>query len=236
MENILLPGAQKRSLSFFLAMEEYVAAAYGCGFFVWQVDPTVIIGRNQDIETEVNLQFCRDHGINVVRRRSGGGCVYADRGNLMLSYITKERGVETVFPAFLKRVAACLSSFGPVAEVSGRNDVLIGGRKVSGSAFFAHPSASIVHCTLMHSVDLDMLQMAITPSAEKLAKHSVKSVRQRVANMADIVPGLKAEDLGSTLTDYFCDSSRCLSDAEISAIEELQKSYDDPAFILGKAL
>ena len=88
----------------------------------------------------------------------------------------------------------------------------------------------------MHSVDLDMLQMAITPSAEKLAKHSVKSVRQRVANMADIVPGLKAEDLGSTLTDYFCDSSRCLSDAEISAIEELQKSYDDPAFILGKAL
>ncbi len=235
MDYISLPDEQTRPLSFYLAMEEYVAEVYGSGFFVWQVDPTVIIGRNQDLETEVNLPFCREHAVRVVRRKSGGGCVYADKGNLMVSFITPERGVDSVFPAFMRRLSAVLQSLGANAFVSGHNDVLVGGRKVSGSAFFVHPSSSIVHCTLMHSVDLDMLQNAITPPAAKLARHSVQSVRQRVANLTEFLPNLDPRALKDALRAAFCSGERPLSAAELEAIEELEKSYDDPSFILGKA-
>ncbi len=235
MDYISLPDEQTRPLSFYLAMEEYVAEVYGSGFFVWQVDPTVIIGRNQDLETEVNLPFCREHAVRVVRRKSGGGCVYADKGNLMVSFITPERGVDSVFPAFMRRLSAVLQSLGANAFVSGHNDVLVGGRKVSGSAFFVHPSSSIVHCTLMHSVDLDMLQNAITPPAAKLARHSVQSVRQRVANLTEFLPKLETGALKDALRAAFCSGERPLSAAELEAIEELEKSYDDPSFILGKA-
>ena len=235
MDYISLPDEQTRPLSFYLAMEEYVAEVYGSGFFVWQVDPTVIIGRNQDLETEVNLPFCREHAVRVVRRKSGGGCVYADKGNLMVSFITPERGVDSVFPAFMRRLSAVLQSLGANAFVSGHNDVLVGGRKVSGSAFFVHPSSSIVHCTLMHSVNLDMLQSAITPSAAKLAKHSVQSVRQRVANLTEFLPTLETGTIKDALRAAFCSGERPLSAAELEAIEELEKSYDDPSFILGKA-
>ena len=235
MDYISLPDEQTRPLSFYLAMEEYVAEVYGSGFFVWQVNPTVIIGRNQDLETEVNLPFCSEHAVRVVRRKSGGGCVYADKGNLMVSFITPERGVDSVFPAFMRRLSAVLQSLGANAFVSGHNDVLVGGRKVSGSAFFVHPSSSIVHCTLMHSVDLDMLQNAITPPAAKLARHSVQSVRQRVANLTEFLPKLETGALKDALRAAFCSGERPLSAAELEAIEELEKSYDDPSFILGKA-
>lgn len=235
MEYILLPDRRARPLSFYLALEEYVAAAYGCGFFVWQVDPTVIIGRNQDLETEVNVPFCATHGVNVVRRKSGGGCVYADRGNLMISCITPERGVDTVFPAYLRRLAKVLNDCGFNAVVTGHNDILVGGRKVSGSAFFAHPDASIVHSTLMISVDLEMLQRAITPTAEKLSRHSVRSVRQRVVNLVEIDPEVTVEALETALRAAFCDSSRLMDDDDIAAVEALEKNYDKPSFLLGKA-
>ena len=135
----------------------------------------------------------------------------------------------------MRRLSAVLQSLGANAFVSGHNDVLVGGRKVSGSAFFVHPSSSIVHCTLMHSVDLDMLQNAITPPAAKLARHSVQSVRQRVANLTEFLPKLETGALKDALRAAFCSGERPLSAAELEAIEELEKSYDDPSFILGKA-
>ena len=235
MEHILLPDHSVRPLSFYLAMEEYVAAALGCGFFVWQVDPTVIIGRNQDLAAEVNLDYCTSKGINIVRRKSGGGCVYADRGNLMISLITPERGVDRVFPAYLKKLASVLRECGVDAMVTGRNDILVGGRKVSGSAFFAHPGASIVHSTLMFSVDLEALCSAITPPEEKLSRHAVQSVRQRVANLKEFLPQLSAGTVVSSLVKAFCDSQRTLTELETEAILQLEKSYHKESYFLGKA-
>lgn len=236
MVNFLLPVVSERPLSFYLAMEEYVAAAYGCGFFVWRVAPTVIIGRSQDLASEVNLDFCRARGINIVRRKSGGGCVYADRGNLMISYISPERGVDAVFAGYMDSLAACLRSLGIDAVRTEHNDVLAGGAKISGNAFFVHPSASIVHGTLLHSVDFDVLQQAITPPAEKLARHAVRSVRQRVANLTGLGFTLAVEELQAALVRWFCDSSRVLEPSEVLRIRELEKSYTDESFILGKAL
>ena len=230
MVNFILPAGPDRPLSFYLAMEEYVAAAYGCGFFVWRVAPTVIIGRNQDLQSEVNLGFCRGHGIDIVRRKSGGGCVFADKGNVMISYITPAKGVETVFREYLESLSACLRSLGVDAVYTEHNDVLAGGSKVSGNAFFVHPSASIVHGTLLHSVDFDMLQQAITPPAAKLARHSVHSVRQRVVNLVDLGFAMPVEALEDALVDWFCDSSRLLAPSEVTAILELEKSYKNRIF------
>ena len=233
MDNILLPAAGERSLSFYLAMEEYVAAAIGCGFFVWRVAPTVIIGRNQDLSAEVNLEYCRANGINVVRRKSGGGCVYADRGNLMVSYITPQKGVEEVFGEYLGKLAAFLQGLGLPAVRTEHNDIMVNGYKVSGNAFFVHPGASIVHGTLLHSVDFDVLQTAITPSQQKLAKHGVASVRQRVANLRELGLTMTPQELDDALVAYFCTGSRTLDAADLERIASIRESYDNPRFILG---
>ncbi|WP_390892302.1 biotin/lipoate A/B protein ligase family protein, partial [Prevotella koreensis] len=90
MVYIKLPREEERRLSFYLAMEEYVAREVGVrdAFFIWQVLPSVIFGRNQLIENEVNIDYCRRNGVMMYRRKSGGGCVYADKSNMMLSFIT----------------------------------------------------------------------------------------------------------------------------------------------------
>ena len=231
MTRIALPSQGERTLSFYLAMEEYVAAAFGSGFFVWCVAPTVIIGRNQDLQAEVNVPFCQSNGINIVRRKSGGGCVYADRGNLMVSYITPHTGVEAVFGEYLEQLAAFLRTLGLDAVRTEHNDVMVSGCKVSGNAFFVRPGGSIVHGTLLHSVNVDMMQQAITPPAEKLARHAVASVRARVANLRDLGLTLSVPELASALEAFFCTGVHTLTPSDIAAIEDIQKSYDNPDFI-----
>ena len=156
-------------------------------FMVWQSPPTVIYGRNQVAEQEVNLDFCRKRGIAVVQRKSGGGCVYSDPGNVMVSMIVRPGPVEEVFPRQMERIAGFLRSLGLAAEVSGRNDILVDGRKVSGNAYCKTPTADIVHGTLLFDVDFDILERAITPSAEKLGRHGVASVRSRVDNLRPLL-------------------------------------------------
>lgn len=234
MKNVILPLTGIHRLSFFLAMEEYLADSSDDDlFFVWQSDPTVIIGRNQDLEAEVNVGYCRDRGIEIVRRRSGGGCVYSDRGNVMLSYIARRGNVADVFDRFLVKFASCLESMGVPAEKSGRNDIIVEGRKVSGNAFQQLPDRSIVHGTLLYSVDFDVLETSIKPPVEKLARHGVPSVRQRVRNLKEYVEthGLAHESLRSVeslmdyIVRYFCDGSITLDEDDVRKIEIIEKEY-----------
>jgi lipoic acid synthetase/lipoate-protein ligase A len=179
MKNVVLPDAVRRSLAFYLAMEEYVASAVEDeAFFVWRVEPTVIYGRNQVLENEVNLEYCREHGIDIVRRKSGGGCVYSDLGNIMVSYVSRSGDVSEVFNRYMTSLCDALQALGVPAEKSGRNDILVEGRKISGNAFHQLPDRSIVHGTLLYSTDLDALAEAIRPPVEKLQRHGVESVRQ----------------------------------------------------------
>lgn len=159
-------------------------------FFCWTVESTVIYGRHQSREAEVNIDYCREHGIQIVQRKSGGGCVYADQGNLMLSFISPDTHSEAVFERFLAQVAEVLRSLGLNAVTTAHNDILVDGRKVSGNACYALPNATIVHGTLLYDVDLDALEQAITPSAAKLQKHAVQSVRQRVMNIRPLLPDI----------------------------------------------
>lgn len=154
--------------------------------FTWIVSPTVIYGHHQSAEVEVNEAYCREHGIAVVQRKSGGGCVYADRGNLMLSFVTPNTHSEQVFADFLMLVAQALQAKGLQAVMTSHNDILVGDRKVSGWACYTCPTGTIVHGTMLYDVQLEVLTKAITPTKEKLAKHGVASVRQRVANIKEL--------------------------------------------------
>lgn len=229
MKNIVLPVSKDRSLVFYLAMEEFVAKEIeGDALFVWRVDPTVIIGRNQDLEAEVNMAYCRSHGVEVVRRKSGGGCVYADKGNIMISCISRRGDVSEVFEKYLDRLTECLCSLGLSAEKSGRNDVLVDGHKVSGNAFHMLPDRSIVHGTLLYSTDFDALETAIRPPVEKLERHGIASVRQRVANLSDCLQMSvmsSVDDLEEYIVRYFTDEFQVLTMEQVVQIEELSKEY-----------
>lgn len=230
MKNIILPDKKERSLAFYLAMEEFVARTIEDeAFFVWRVAPTVIIGRNQDLEAEVNLDYCRKHGVKVVRRKSGGGCVYSDMGNIMISFISRRGEVQEVFDRYLSSLTACLRSLGLKAEKSGRNDILVDGRKVSGNAFHQLPDRSIVHGTLLYDTDFDALETAIRPPVEKLERHGVASVRQRVENLKEyldckIMPSV--EELERYIVDYFCDGVIELCDENTDEIEKKSSEYE----------
>ncbi len=230
MKNVVLPDKKERSLAFYLAMEEFVAAGMEDeAFFVWRVAPTVIIGRNQDLEAEVNLEFCSEHGVHVVRRKSGGGCVYSDKGNIMVSYVSGRGVVSAVFDRYLSAMTACLCSLGLKAEKSGRNDILVEGRKVSGNAFHQLPDRSIVHGTLLYDTDFKALEEAIRPPVEKLERHGVASVRQRVENLKRFICNSKVqsvEDLERYLVDYFCDGEILLTENDVAEIEKLEKTYN----------
>ena len=134
--------------------------------FTWIVSPTVIYGRHQSAEVEVNEAYCRQNGIAVVQRKSGGGCVYADQGNLMLSYISPSTHSEQVFVDFLTFVRSALAAKNIPAVTTEHNDILVEGRKVSGAACFTSPTGTIVHSTLLFDINLDAFQQAITPTTD----------------------------------------------------------------------
>lgn len=234
MKYIALPSAEVRNLSFYLAMEEFVARRLDepeC-FFMWQVAPSVIFGRNQLIENEVNLDFCREHGIRTYRRKSGGGCVYADWNNVMFSYITSEENVSFTFNRYINMVVLVLRELGVEARASGRNDVMIGDRKVSGNAFYHIPGRSIVHGTMLYDTDMTNMVGSITPADAKLLSKGVQSVRQRIALLKDFIT-LGLEDFKQFVRDRLCEGEILLANSDIQVIREIEQEYLSDAFIYG---
>lgn len=234
MKYIALPDGRVRRLSFYLAMEEYVARNIGerdC-FFMWQVEPSVIFGRNQLIENEVNMDFCRAHGIMTYRRKSGGGCVYADMNNVMFSYITADEGVGFTFHRYINMVVHVLRKMGVDAKASGRNDVMIGDRKVSGNAFYRIPGRSIVHGTMLYDTDMVNMVGAITPTDEKLLCKGIASVRQRIALLKDHTT-LTLDEFKDFVRRNLCQGEIMLNDSDVKAIDEIEREYLSDEFIYG---
>lgn len=238
MKRIVLQAGSGRRLPFYLSAEEWVARNLPAAdyFFLWRVAPTVICGRNQDMAAEVNLPYCREHGIDVVRRKSGGGCVYADMNNWMISYITGSGTVETTFSRFTSTVARMLQSLGLDAAATGRNDILIGGRKVSGNAFYHLPDRAIAHGTMLHRIDKATLSQAITPSRAKILSKAVQSVESRVTSLSEEGLNMSVEEFGRYAESFLAggDADIVLSPDDISEIREIECGYYDPAFLLGR--
>lgn len=249
--NILIHLPSGKRLVWYLAAEEYFAKniqtlqqGFGkgaenakdiCGlFFTWIVTPTVIFGRHQVMQNEVNVAFCQTNGIAMYRRKSGGGCVYADEGNLMISYISPSSHSEQVFQNYLDRMSDCLRRMGYDAVKSTHNDIMVGEYKVSGNACFALPNATIVHGTMLYDVNFEMLQQSITPSQEKLAKHGVQSVRQRVKNLKNIANALdwqSTQALAQKIKEFWCNQTYIPTEKDLQEIDKIEQEYLDPAFI-----
>ena len=239
MRYLKLPCDRLRQLPFYLAMEEHAAHMLRNDnnldelFFTWRVRPTVIFGRNQLIDSEVNVRYCQEHGIEYYRRKSGGGCVYADMDNLMLSYITRSDDVTMTFSRYTHAIVEMLKGLGLNASDNSRNDVMVDGRKVSGNAFYHLPGVSIVHGTMLYDTCMENMLQAITPSATKLDSKGVKSVQSHITTLNRFLSPMTIEEFQLHVMSTLCNGTIELSDSDIAAIEEIEKSYLTPEFILG---
>lgn len=232
MKYVVLKDKRVRRLSFYLAMEEYIARHLEADdyFFMWQVEPSVIFGRNQVAENEVNLDYCKQHGIQVYRRKSGGGCVYADQDNVMMSFVTHDENVGLTFNRFINMLLLILRKLGVEATGTTHNDVMIGDRKVSGTAFYHLPGRSIVHATMLYDTNMEHMLNAITPGAEKLQAKGIQSVHQRITLLKDHI-SMTLDDFKSFVRNTLCNGERMLSAEELKGIEELEQTYLREDFI-----
>lgn len=174
-----------------LAYEEYVLAhrREGDYLLLWQNDNTIVIGQNQNAEAEINRTFTEAHGIRVVRRMTGGGAVYHDAGNLNYSFITDAGDVTKLTMAqFTAPVVEALRGLGLQAEASGRNDILVEGRKVSGTAQRLLGGRILHHGTLLFDSNPDMVSGALNVDPAKFRSKGAKSVRSRIGNIRPFLP------------------------------------------------
>jgi lipoate---protein ligase len=150
--------------------------------------PSIIIGRNQNTIEEINPDVVASRGITVVRRISGGGAVYHDLGNLNFSFMTPSvHGRFNRYELFTQPVIEVLQDLGVPAALGGRNDILAGGRKISGNAQFARPDRMFSHGTLLFDSNLDDVTEALVPRPGKVESKGVKSIRSRVANISEFL-------------------------------------------------
>ena len=237
MKYILLPKPNTiHQLPFYFAVEEYVARHYTDDdyFMGWRVSPTVMLGRNQLIDNEVNTDYCKEHKIDIFRRKSGGGCIYADKGCIQFSYISRAVNANEAFAAYMQRMADLLKGLKIDAQLSGRNDILINGTKVSGCAFYQLSNRSVLHNSLLFDTQLDHLSNALTPAKEKLQSKGVASVRQRVTNVAtytqlDILAFMdyvRQEMCGTEVLE--------LTEEDMKEVAEIEKELSSDDFVYGK--
>jgi lipoate-protein ligase A len=151
-------------------------------------EPSIIIGKNQNSVEEINTKYVEDNGIHVVRRLSGGGAVYHDYGNLNFSFITKDDGESFHnFKKFTAPVIDALNSLGVKAEMSGRNDILAEGRKISGNAQFSTKGRMFSHGTLLFDSEIEHVVSALNVKKDKIESKGIKSIRSRVANIKEFI-------------------------------------------------
>lgn len=207
---------------FNLALDEYAMKNIDVGedyFFLWQNQPSIIIGKNQNTLEEINPHFVEENNIKVARRVSGGGAVYHDFGNLNFTFITNIEDVGKVnFKKYVQPVIDALKSMGVNAEASGRNDILIDGKKISGNAQRQANGRLMHHGTLMFDVDVEKMVKALNVAEDKFISKAAKSVRSRVTNIKEHLPE------GTTLADFWQQLHYYLTnegqDAEIKLTDE----------------
>ena len=200
---------------FNMAFDSYVLEKTSFeGFFLWQDKPSVIVGLNQSVYAEVNLPFIQQHGIELVRRVSGGGAVYHDLGNLCYTFIGYEDG-----PA---RVAEALRQMDVPAELTGRNDIMVEGRKCSGYAKRFAAGRTMVHGTLMFDVNLEDLMNALAVPGSKLSAAGIQSVRSKVANLKEYLPYNTIEEFKEALAGLLIETSGTVPEGDVERGDALK--------------
>jgi len=173
-----------------LALEEYIFRQLPeNNYLLFYInEPSIIIGKNQNTLEEINAEYVKENKLHIVRRLSGGGAVYHDLGNLNFSFIMRDDGSSFHnFKKFTEPVVAALRELGVEAELSGRNDIQVGERKISGNAQFHSRGKIISHGTLLFDSEMENVSSALKVNAEKYVSKSTKSVRSRVANISEFL-------------------------------------------------
>ncbi len=176
-----------------LALEEYCVRNLDMknDYLLFYInEPSIIIGKHQNTVEEINSVYVKANNINVVRRISGGGAVYHDHGNLNFSFMTKHtQGSIHNFKLFTEPVIRVLNELGVNAELNGRNDITVSGKKISGNAQFTDTRSMFSHGTLLFDSDIDSIVKALNVDQDKIESKGIKSVRSRVANIKDFISG-----------------------------------------------
>lgn len=212
---------------FNLASEEYLLRQKG-GYYIylWVNAPAVIVGINQNTIEEVNLGYTEEHGIKVVRRQTGGGAVYHDLNNICYTVIAPYDENADNYRKFTAPVIEYLNSIGVTAEFSGRNDITVDGKKISGNAQTVVNGRIMHHGTLLFHTDMSVLSSALKPNKLKMESKGIKSVRARVGNIYDFLPQkTTAAEFLKGLSEYFKKSCEeyVLNEEDIAAINKLVK-------------
>lgn len=178
---------------FNFAAEYYFATERDPGdptaFLFWRTTPTLMIGKYQNALEEIDLSYARQHGIHVVRRLSGGGTIYTDLGGWQYTFITRGDTSSIRFEEYLRPVLSALAELGVQAGFNGRNDLTIGGRKISGNAQYKLAGHTVHHGSLLLCTDIEEMVRSTSVDPEKISSKSIRSVRERVTNIADHLPG-----------------------------------------------
>lgn len=243
MEAMLYFETNSTDPAYNLAFEEYILTHFRQGniLILWQNDNAVIIGRNQNTAEEINQQFVTEHRIRVIRRNTGGGAVYHDLGNLNYSFIADADSIDqAATQLFLAPVVNALRGLGMDANFSGRNDILVSDRKISGTAQQLSKGRLLLHGTLLFDSNPAMISGALNPDPTKFQSKSVKSVRSRVGNIRQF---LKQDMNFSSFWQYLKKQLTgngavlpTLSDVDLSEIQKLkQEKYDTWDWNYGKS-
>ena len=199
-------------------------------FILWQNAPAIIVGKNQNTLSQINYEKTKQLNIPVVRRMSGGGCVYHDLGNVNYTFIV-EGGQDDFlnFQKFTDPVIKTLNKMGVPACLSGRNDLLVEGKKFSGNAQYVYKNRVLHHGTLMFDMDISVLGEVLNVNPEKIASKGIDSVKSRVTNLKDYLPAdyMLAQFIDDVLGSVENKTLYTLSDQDLFAIEKLKtEKYD----------
>lgn len=223
MAKVFIFESKETDIHFNLALEKYLIEEFDPSstvLFLWRNSPVVVIGRYQNPWEECRLSAMDEAGVVLARRCSGGGAVYQDLGNICFTIVSpvadgcKERNFQAVVRA--------LSLMDVDAQVSGRNDIVVDGRKVSGSAFQTTKGRFCHHGTMLVSTDLSCLPCYLTPDRRKLESHGVRSVASRVANLVEFAPEATTDKFASCMKEAFA-SEFCGDGSNGCSVEALDK-------------
>ena len=209
-----------------------------CLLYLWQNERTVVIGRNQNAWAECRTALLSDEGGRLARRLSGGGAVYHDVGNLNFTFLMKTEDYD--LDRQLEVIETACAMLGVETERSGRNDLLAGGRKFSGNAFYSHEGRSYHHGTLLVDTDAERMGRYLSPSKAKLESKGVQSVRSRVVNLKERNPAITVDALKTAMKAAFSEvyglSAAPLAAIDEARVSELTAHYASDAWLYGRRI
>ena len=228
---------ENQSVYFNLAAEEYTFFHLNDDdvfFLLWRNHRAVVIGKHQNPVEEINSDFINDQNIQVARRLSGGGTVYHDLGNLNYSIITHSDEMRWDIKRMADPIVKALGVMGVKIHINKRNDLLIDGKKISGSSQYIKGKRLLHHGTLLFHSDLKSLSLSLKPSGDRIESRSIKSVRSPVTNITDYYPDITIKEFTSTLRDVLGEDSEIenfeftVSDLEAISVlrEEKYSTWD----------